>query len=183
MDLADTAMGIDNMFQYRLDDHGVDRCVGEGQIMGVADQLAARSHGGVGFDQLKSRYRDAQSLPPPERSQFYRARLRSQAMLGEALLDAIRRHRLDAVVLPYSLDGASPIGQKLGRTNSLASHAGLPSVVVPAGCNAAGLPIAAQFIAEPYRDATLLQLAHLVEQAAGGTTLPAATPPLPGEHI
>ena len=36
----------------------------------------------------------------------------------------------------------------------------LPSVVVPAGHTAAGLPLAAQLIARPYAETTLLQLAH-----------------------
>ena len=71
--------------------------------------------------------------------------------------------------------------RRVDGTNSLASHAGLPSVVVPAGHTEAGLPIAAQLIARPYAETALLQLAHLLDQAAGAVKLPAATPALPGE--
>ena len=79
------------------------------------------------------------------------ARLQVQAMLRDALIDAISRRRLDALLLPYSLVGASRVGEsRVDGTNSLASHAGLPSVVVPAGHSGAGLPIAAQLIARPY---------------------------------
>ena len=60
-------------------------------------------------------------------------------MLRDALGDVITRHRLDALLLPYSLIGASRVGEaRVDGTNSLASHAGLPSVVVPAGHTAAG---------------------------------------------
>ena len=48
---------------------------------------------------------------------------------------------------------------------------------------AAGLPIGAQLIARPYAETTLLQLAHLLDQAAAAATLPATTPPLPDEDL
>ena len=138
----------------------------------------------AGLDALKGRFGEALELPPPERSDYYLARLQAQAMLRDALLDVLGRHRLDAVLLPYSLAGASRVGERrVDGTNSLASHAGLPSVVVPAGHTAAGLPIAAQLIARPYAETTLLQLAHLLDQAARAVKLPAATPPLPGEQL
>ena len=138
----------------------------------------------AGVDRLKGRFREALSLPPPEQSDYYLARLQAQAMLRDALIDVLGRHRLDALLLPYSLVGASRVGERrVDGTNSLASHAGLPSVVVPAGHTAAGLPIAAQLIAKPYAETTLLQLAHLLDQAAGAMQLPTATPPLPGEEL
>ena len=136
----------------------------------------------AGVDRLKGRFREALALPPPEQSDYYLARLRSQSMLRDALVDALGRHRLDALLLPYSLVGASRVGgRRVDGTNSLASHAGLPSVVVPAGHTEAGLPIAAQLIARPYAETALLQLAHLLDHAAGAVKLPAATPALPGE--
>ena len=138
----------------------------------------------AGVDRLKGRFAEALALPPPEQSDYYLARLQAQAMLRDALVDVLGRHRLDALLLPYSLVGASRVGEgRIDGTNSLASHAGLPSVVVPAGHTAAGLPIAAQLIARPYAETTLLRLAHLLDQAAGAVKLPAATPPLPGEDL
>lgn len=95
----------------------------------------------AGLDQLKGRFREALALPPPERSDYYLARLRSQSMLRDALVDTLGRHRLDALLLPYSLVGASRVGEaRVDGTNSLASHA--------------GLPIAAQLIARPYAETT-----------------------------
>ena len=138
----------------------------------------------VGIDGLKTRFREALNLPPPEHSDYYLARLRSQSMLRDALIDVLQRHRLDALVLPYSLVGASRVGaRRVDGTNSLASHGGLPAVVVPAGYTTEGLPLAAEFIAPPYAETTLLQLAHLVERAGAVVKLPAAAPALPGEVL
>lgn len=138
----------------------------------------------VGIERLKGRFREALTLPAPEQSDYYLSRRRTQTMLRNAIVELIRRHRLDVVALPYSLAGPSRIGQRGGfETNSLASHAGLPSIVVPAGYTREGLPIGLQFIAEPYRDTTLLQLAHVIEQVSGLMKLPEATPALPGEQL
>ena len=138
----------------------------------------------AGVDRLKARFQEALALPPPERSDYYLARLGAQAMLRDALVDVLGRHRLDALLLPYSLVGASRVGEsRVDGTNSLASHAGLPSAVVPAGHTVAGLPIAAQLIVRPFAETTLLQLAQLLDQAAGAVKLPVVHPPLPGEEL
>jgi amidase len=138
----------------------------------------------TGVENLKGRYRDALNLPPPEKSDNYLACLKVQTMLRNEVINAIQRNNLDAVVLPYSLEGPSRIRGPIKRTNSLASHAGLPSLVAPAGRTTEGLPIALQFITEPYNDLALLQLAHLVQEAnAVQHTLPEVTPSLPGEHF
>ena len=47
-----------------------------------------------------------------------------------------------------------------------ATLGGLPAISVPAGFNAAGLPIGLQLIGRPQGDAALLRLAHAYEQAA-----------------
>ena len=138
----------------------------------------------VGLEKLKGRFREALALPPPERSDYYLARRRSQAMLRDAITGVIDQHKLDAVVLPYCLVGPQRIGGKADdECRALASHAGLPSVVIPAGYTTEHLPIAVQFIARPYDDVTLLQLAHLVEQAHPVARLPESTPALTGEEL
>lgn len=45
---------------------------------------------------------------------------------------------------------------------------GLPSVVVPAGHSAEGLPIGVQIIGRPFEEATVLAAARVVEEALGG---------------
>jgi amidase len=49
---------------------------------------------------------------------------------------------------------------------------GLPSVVVPAGRSAEGLPIGVQLIGRPFEERTVLAVAEIIEQALGGWQRP-----------
>jgi Asp-tRNA(Asn)/Glu-tRNA(Gln) amidotransferase A subunit family amidase len=49
---------------------------------------------------------------------------------------------------------------------------GLPSVVVPAGQSADGLPIGVQIIGRPFEEKTVLAVAALIEKALGGWQVP-----------
>ena len=138
----------------------------------------------VGVERLKGRFARALTLPPPETSDYYLARRRTQKMLRDAIVGLMKQHGLDAVMLPFSLQGAQKIGDRADdETRSLASHAGLPSVVMPAGYTSENLPIAVQFIAEPYQDTILLQLARVIEKIHPVLKLPENTPALAGEEF
>ena len=50
---------------------------------------------------------------------------------------------------------------------------GLPSVAVPVGCTANGLPIGVQIIGRPFEERTVLGTAAIVEEALGGWRRPA----------
>lgn len=50
---------------------------------------------------------------------------------------------------------------------------GLPSVAVPVGCTAGGLPIGVQIIGRPFEERTVLGAATIVEEALGGWRRPA----------
>jgi len=58
---------------------------------------------------------------------------------------------------------------------------GLPAVLVPAGVNAEGLPIALEFLGRPFSEPTLLALAYAYEQASHKGVAPKSTPHLAGE--
>jgi amidase len=49
---------------------------------------------------------------------------------------------------------------------------GLPSVVVPAGRSAGGLPIGVQIVGRPFEERTVLDVAEVIEQALGGWQRP-----------
>ncbi len=50
--------------------------------------------------------------------------------------------------------------------------AGLPGIAVPAGMSESGLPLGLQLIGKPFDEATLLQTAYAIEQAAGKFVAP-----------
>jgi mandelamide amidase len=93
--------------------------------------------------------------------------------------ECVRRDRLDALVLPTTRLPARPVGQDdeveiNGRTvgtleaylrnTDPTSFAGLPSISVPAGRTASGLPVGLSFDGLPGTDPTLLALAAAFER-------------------
>jgi len=90
---------------------------------------------------------------------------------------------VDAIVAPTVPIGAPAIGQptvRLGRNeesvrsalirlNRPANIAGLPSLTVPCGFDADGLPVAVQFVGRASSEAMLLQVADLYLRNSGGT--------------
>jgi amidase len=127
----------------------------------------------------------ALTLDPPEKSADYAARVRNKETVKRVIVELVDRYELDAVVYPYSTlppprwDRASGGGE--GGGNSLASNSGLPSILMPTGYTAAGLPIAIEIIGKPFDDLTLLQVAYGYEQTSRRRKTPASTPALPGE--
>src|SRR5262249_43317078 len=59
----------------------------------------------------------------------------------------------------------SPFTSAMTRLTSPTNVTGLPSISVPGGFTAAGLPIGFQMIAQPFEEALLLGAAHAYEQA------------------
>ncbi|MFG2907450.1 amidase [Kitasatospora sp. NPDC048286] len=62
------------------------------------------------------------------------------------------------------------------RLNAPANITGVPALTVPAGHDAAGLPIGLQLLARPLAEPTLLRVAHAHERTRPTTRLPAPTP-------
>jgi amidase len=126
----------------------------------------------------------ALSLEPPDTSADYAARVRNKEVVKQVIVDLVERYELDAVVYPYSTlppprwDSTAGGG---GGGNSLASNSGLPSILMPAGYTAAGLPIAIEIIGKPFDDLRLLQVAYAYEQSSHRRKAPASTPALAGE--
>jgi len=85
----------------------------------------------------------------------------------------LRRH--DAIICPVYPQPALPHGVSTedanfrGFSHTMAYNlAGLPAVVVRCGESAAGLPIAVQIVAKPWREDVALAIAARLEQALGG---------------
>jgi Asp-tRNA(Asn)/Glu-tRNA(Gln) amidotransferase A subunit family amidase len=97
--------------------------------------------------------------------------------------ECVRRDRLDALVLPTTRLPARPIGQDdevlvngrpVGtleaylRNTDPTAFAGLPSISVPAGRTASGLPVGLSFDGLPGTDPSLLGLAAAFERLVAG---------------
>jgi aspartyl-tRNA(Asn)/glutamyl-tRNA(Gln) amidotransferase subunit A len=82
--------------------------------------------------------------------------------------------RYDALVMPSAL-GPAPDRSTTGDAafNGPWTGLGLPSVSVPTGLAAEGLPLGTQLIGGPFEEARLLTAARWVETALGFTGAPA----------
>jgi len=84
---------------------------------------------------------------------------------------------IDAILTPTTPSAAFAIGEKGGGDpvemylndvfTVTVNMAGLPSISVPGGLDAKGLPLGLQLIGRPFEEETLFALGEIIEQAAG----------------
>ncbi len=124
-------------------------------------------------------------LDPPQHNANYLARLQSRPKIREQLVELMDRHALDALVYPFKSLGAPLLGtsDRGPRDNPISSITGLPAIVVPAGTDEDGLPVAIEFLGRPFDEATLIALAGAYEARRAGRLWPASTPPLEGDRF
>ena len=105
------------------------------------------------------------------------------------VVDAMDRHKLDALVFPTMPCTASPLFTNEDPTyvcnvpdpwiaGYLGCVTGFPEVTVPAGMTQHGLPIGISFYGKPYTEPRLIALAYAFEQATQARKIPPTTPPL-----
>lgn len=90
--------------------------------------------------------------------------MRVRERVTTELAEVFRSHRLDAIVTPttpYTAfeHGVAPL-QDMGRLTRPFSLSGFPSLSVPCGVDAHGMPIGMQMVGRPWGDLTILQLGH-----------------------
>ncbi|MDE0651556.1 MAG: amidase family protein [Gammaproteobacteria bacterium] len=94
---------------------------------------------------------------------------------------------LDAIVYPPSntpparRSAVNHFGGMVGT--NIASLAGLPDLIVPAGFTRTGLPVGISFLGRAFSEARLFALGYAFEQATRARRDPIHTPALPGEHV
>jgi amidase len=144
------------------------------------EELAAT---GKYLKSLERQFQQALKRDPLDFDAEYHARLESQRMVRQLLVDLLDRYQLDALVYPFKSLGAPLLGTSDGgvRDNPISSTTGLPAIVVPAGRNEDGLPIAIEFLGRPFSERKLIQLAYAYERASHQRRAPTSTPHLPGE--
>jgi len=112
-------------------------------------------------------------------STYLRAQ-RTRRLLQGAVAAAFAEHALDALVAPtvpaaaqrveqleYELGGrAEPVIEALVRTTAPFNLVSMPTVAVPTGVGAGGMPGSVQIAARPFDEETALRLAGAVERGA-----------------
>ena len=117
---------------------------------------------------LEARFNDTMKAGDLNTNVEYQARLLNQKMMRQQLIALMDRYGVAALVYPMKPLGAPAVGASDDglRDNNLVSTAGMPAIVVPAGWDAEGLPLALEIMGRPFSDATLLKIAHGYEQAS-----------------
>jgi amidase len=132
---------------------------------------------------LDSQLREAVKVDHLDSNREYLSRLALQRRVRQQLVDVMERHGVEALVYPFKSLGAPPIGTSDGgiRDNPVSSTTGLPAIVVPAGVDEQGLPVAIEFLGTPFSEPALIRIARAFEAASRKRLLPPTTPHLAGE--
>ncbi|MCL2217878.1 MAG: amidase family protein [Defluviitaleaceae bacterium] len=101
----------------------------------------------------------------------YSRRLELAGELRQSLLELFKRESLDALVFPHQQQLVCKIGGKQAQRNGvLASVLGWPSIVVPCGFSPdektpVGIPVGIEFMARPFEEPALIEIAYGFEQS------------------
>jgi hypothetical protein len=94
----------------------------------------------------------------------------------EYLLDSLK---LDAIAYPTVRQKPVFPGQvQPGSTCPLGAQSGLPSIAMPVGFTADGLPVSIELLGKAFTDVRLVQLAYAYEQTGARRRAPSTTPAL-----
>ena len=141
----------------------------------------------MGPEKLTAEYYNSPNFQHPDKMPDYVSRMELRTAVRERVSETIASLKLDAVVLPYqavpppSIDAEADASGD--RSNNFTSATGLPGIIVPGGYTKNNLPVAIQFVGQPWTDLQLLQVAYAYEQNSKRRAPPATTPELPGEKF
>lgn len=130
-------------------------------IRSLAEALEKR----VVLAALESTFRASADIATRD-SDEYRAIVARNRSLRVALIAAMDRAAVSALVYPTLKRTAAPIGEPQRGGNCAASAAtGLPAITVPAGFAADSMPVGVEFLGRAFSESDLLRLAFSYEQA------------------
>jgi aspartyl-tRNA(Asn)/glutamyl-tRNA(Gln) amidotransferase subunit A len=111
---------------------------------------------------------------------YYTKAQKVRALIARDFVDAYAK--VDAILAPTAPSPAFALGEKQNDPIAMylndvftvpASLAGLPGISIPAGLSPSGLPLGLQLIGRAFDEVGILNIAHIMEQAAGFGALPA----------
>jgi aspartyl-tRNA(Asn)/glutamyl-tRNA(Gln) amidotransferase subunit A len=120
--------------------------------------------------------------------QYYQRALRVRTLIRrdfEGAFDPHGPYRCDVLLTPTTPTTAFKVGVVYGDSVLMqyadlltvpANHAGTPGISIPAGLDHQGLPLAIQFLAGDWNEATLLRVAATYEQLTAGEAWRSARP-------
>jgi len=154
----------------------------DGPVKSLAELAASGKY--LQAKRIDERFADALKVRM-ESDAEYLSRLERRRTMRQMLVDLMDKRRVDALVYPFKSLAAPLIGvgDDGTRDNPLSAVTGLPAIVVPAGVNGEGLPIAIEFLGRPFSEPRLIQLAHAYERATRMRKAPPTTPALQGERF
>lgn len=134
---------------------------------------------------LDRRYEQVMKVESLDSDRDYLARLENRKMLRQVLIEVMDRYRLDVLVYPVKSLGAPLIGTADSgeRDNPISAVTGLPAIVVPAGVDEQGLPLAIEFLGRPFSEPRMIQVASAYERLSHQRVPPKTTPHLAGESF
>lgn len=127
---------------------------------------------------LEARHKAADTASARD-TESHRKVLAKQAVVRARIIALLDSLNLDALAYPTSTRKPVLTGDpQLGGTCALSAQTGLPSVSMPAGFTADGLPTGLELMGRPFSDARLVAFAYAFEQAGPRRRPPPAAPPL-----
>jgi Asp-tRNA(Asn)/Glu-tRNA(Gln) amidotransferase A subunit family amidase len=120
----------------------------------------------------------------------YSARLLRRHDLRQALMNAVAKDRLDALLYPHQRRLVARIGEEqLERNGVLSNSTGFPAITFPAGFSSPsasaplGVPVGIELLGPEWSEPALIGLAFAFEQAVRPRRPPASTPPLDHREV
>ncbi len=144
-------------FEYYLDDLGEAAPVKRFKDLLKKGQI---------LPSVRSLVKEMAAVDSPLGNEEYWQRLYPRrAELRQMLAHIYQHYRLDALIYPHQRQIVASIGKTQKERNGfLAAACGYPAITVPAGFSKKGLPVGIEFMAKPFEEARLLQMAYAYEQ-------------------
>jgi amidase len=152
----------------------------------VVKDLTALVAGGQYHAAIAGQLKEAEANSAGMTAPAYAAIFVRRDRLRVAVLDAMARLRLDALLYPHQRRLVAAIGgEQLERNGVLSNGTGFPAITLPAGFSPSttsaprGVPVGLELLGREWSEGLLLRLAYAFEQATQSRIAPASTPPLP----
>ncbi len=152
--------------------------------------LAEYIEAGKYYPESKANLERAMAIESLDRLPSFASLMTNRRILRDMVEELMERYQLDAIVYPMKTFPAARIPDGPGgemrppsADNPFSSITGLPAIVVPAGFDSNGLPVALEFLGKRFSEPTLIGLAYAYEQKTKHRRIPPTTPALAGEII